>query len=125
MEYAVIEIGGKQYKVKNGDILELDHLKEEKDNVSFDKVLLHVEDSSVNIGKPYLQNLTVTGKILEHLRGEKIRVARFTAKSRHRRVIGFRPSLTRVQIGKISAISRSPAVKTTAKRTTASKTPKK
>lgn len=108
MEYAVIETGGKQYKVNPGLIIEIDYKKGEKNQISFDKVLLHVADGAVSLGKPYLTGMSVTGSILdEKVMGDKIRVARFTAKSRHRRVIGFRPTRTKVQIDKIVKSSAS------------------
>ena len=106
MEYVVIETGGKQYRVKPGDVIEIDRVEGSNGSISFERVLLYVADGDVKIGKPYVAGITVEGKILEQARGKKIRVARFTAKSRHRRVIGFRPSLTRVQIGKISSQSK-------------------
>lgn len=109
MEYVVFEAGGKQYKVTAGDILEVDNIKSSDGSISFDKVLLHVSDGTVMIGKPYLEQINITAKVLENFKGKKIRVGRFTAKSRHRRVIGFRPSLTRVQIEKISTASSKPA----------------
>lgn len=105
MEYVVFETGGKQYKAKEGDIIEVEQINNTNASNSlydFDKVLLYVNDSDVKIGKPYISNFSVRAKILENIRGKKIRVARFTAKSRHRRVVGFRPSLTRLQIEKIS-----------------------
>ena len=102
MEYVVIEVGGKQYRVVPGQILDVDSLKGEKGQVSFDKVLLHVTGESVAIGKPYLTNVVVTAKVVNDFRGKKLRVARFTAKSRHRRVVGFRAALTRIQIDKIT-----------------------
>lgn len=102
MQYAVIETGGKQYKVKKGDILDIDNLPESKNGtVVFDKALLYVNDSDVKIGKPYLANFKVYAKILANLKGEKIRVARFKAKSKYRKVTGFRAFLTRIQIDKI------------------------
>lgn len=107
MEYVVIESGGKQYRVKAGDIIDVDRIESSNGSTSFEKILLHVNDVDVKIGNPYVAGAIVEGKILEQIRGKKIRVARFTAKSRHRRVIGFRPSLTRVQIEKISPLSLS------------------
>ena len=102
MEYAVIEVGGKQYRVVPGQTLDVDSLKGEKGSIFFDKVLLHVAGEEVAIGAPYLANATVTAKIINDFRGKKLRVARFTAKSRHRRVVGFRAALTRIQIEKIT-----------------------
>ncbi len=101
MEYAVVQISGKQYRVASGDVIEVDNLNREPGSVSFDQVLLVVNGDDVKIGKPYVDGVSVAAKILEDFRGDKIRVSRFTAKSRHRRVIGFRAALTRVQIENI------------------------
>ena len=108
MQYAVVEIGGKQYKVKVGDILAVDKQDAVKDSISFEKVLLYVaDDGHVVFGKPYIDDAKVTGKVLGTSKGPKLRVARFTAKSRHRRVIGFRPSVTEVEIREIKVSPRS------------------
>lgn len=111
MDYAVIKTGGKQYKVREGDILEVDKLPAKKDSeVIFDEVLLWVSDEEglpadrqVKIGTPTLSNVKVKARVLEQIKGEKIRVAKFKAKSRYRRVMGFRSLLTRVQIEKIES----------------------
>ena len=101
MKYAVIKTGGKQYKVSEGDTIEIDKLALEKDGkVVFDEVLLISEDEKVKIGKPFLSD-KVEGKILEHFKGDKLRVAKYKAKVRYRKVTGFRASLTKVKIEKI------------------------
>lgn len=108
MKYAIIETGGKQYKVENGTIIEIEKLQGSKNGiVSFDKVLLYVDDSDVKIGKPYLTEYIVRAKHLSDFKGDKIRVAKFRAKSRYRRVRGHRQSLSRVQIQDITTISKS------------------
>lgn len=103
MEYAVIETGGKQYRVSSGMVIEVENLMgpDDKRSLSFDKVLLYVNDSEVNLGKPYLEGMVVSAKFLESVKGEKIRVARFKAKSRYRKVRGHRQSLSKIQIDKI------------------------
>ena len=102
MEYVVIRTGGKQYRVKQGDIIEVDKLPVEKDKVvTFDDVLLWVSDGQVKIGTPLVGDVKVKAKVLDQIKGEKIRVAKFKAKARYRRVMGFRPLLTRIQIEKI------------------------
>jgi large subunit ribosomal protein L21 len=101
MKYAVIKTGGKQYKVSEQDVIEVDNLGERKDDkVVFDDVLLLVTDSGVKIGKPFLTD-KVEGKILENIRGEKLYVSKYKAKVRYRRRIGFRAALTKVRIEKI------------------------
>lgn len=100
MNYAIVKIGGKQYKVAEGDIIEVQRLPEGKDRVVFEEVLLAVSDKGIKIGKPSLKG-KVTGKIIENKKGEKIRVAKFKSKVRYRRVTGFRPQITLVKIEKI------------------------
>ncbi len=103
MKYVVIKTGGKQYKVSEGDVIEIDRLDAQKDaKVVFDNVLLHVSDTSVKIGKPFITGEKVEAKLLDNFKGEKLRVAKFKAKARYRRVMGFRASLSKVQIEKIS-----------------------
>ena len=106
MNYVVVEIAGKQYRVQPGDILEVDKVNGQTGSLVFDKVLLSVNGEDVKIGKPYIDGASVSAKLIENIRGEKLRVARFTAKSRHRRVIGFRASLSKVQIEKINIASK-------------------
>lgn len=105
MEYVVIKSGGKQYRVSEGDILLVDKLLvDEGKLMTFKDILLHVLDSKVQIGAPLVKNLEVKAKVLKQLKGDKIRVAKFKSKVRYRRVVGFRPHLTRVQIQKIDTV---------------------
>ena len=123
MKYAVIKTGGKQYKVSEGDVLEVDRLKVEKDGeVSFDEVLLLVSDSGIKIGKPTVSGEKVEARVIDNIKGEKIRVSKFKSKVRYRRVTGFRASLSRVQIDKIGV---SKEVKLPEKKVTVKKTVKK
>lgn len=100
--YAVIKIGGKQYKISEGETLEIDKIdKKPGEEIEFPQVLLLVDGNNIQIGQPNLSEVKVTAKVLEQIKGEKIRVARFKAKVRYRRVKGFRPLITRVKIEKI------------------------
>lgn len=102
MTYAVIAVSGKQYRVSQGDILDVDRLPLGNGaSVTFDQVLLIVSDGQVRVGRPKVPGVSVYAKVLENKKGEKIRVAKYKAKARYRRVMGFRPQLTRVQIEKI------------------------
>ena len=102
MNYAVIKTGGKQYKVSEGDVIEIERLNSEKgDKVIFDKVLLLVSDDKIKIGKPFIEGEKVEGKLLENLKGDKIRVSKFKAKVRYRKTIGFRASVSKVRIEKL------------------------
>ncbi len=120
MNYAVIKTGGKQYRVFEGDIIEVDKLEVKEDRVVFDNVLLLVTEDSVQIGKPFIIDAKVKGKLLEQKKGDKIRVAKFKSKVRYRRVAGFRAMLSKVQIEKIE----SPKIKESVKSVKAAK-PKK
>jgi len=123
MKYAVIKTGGKQYRVSEGDVLEVDRLKTEKDGkVSFDEVLLLVSDSGIKIGKPTVSGEKVEARVVDNIKGEKIRVSKFKSKVRYRRVMGFRASLSKVQIDKIGV---SKEVKLPEKKVTVKKTAKK
>ncbi|OGH02442.1 MAG: 50S ribosomal protein L21 [Candidatus Levybacteria bacterium RIFCSPHIGHO2_01_FULL_37_17] len=101
MKYAVIKTGGKQYKVKEGDVIEVDRLSEKGQKIVFDEVLLSVTDSTVKIGKPKIANGKVEAQLINNTRGEKIRVSKFKAKVRYRKTTGFRANLTKVKITKI------------------------
>lgn len=103
MKYVVIETGGKQYKVMPGATIDIQgHGSTKKgEEISFDKVLLHTSDGVVQVGSPYLENVDVKAKVIDHVRGKKVRVARFKAKSRHRRVYGHRDQIARVAIESI------------------------
>jgi large subunit ribosomal protein L21 len=111
MNYAVIKTGGKQYKVSEGDVIEIDRIAGKDGKISFEEVLLLVNDSKVMVGKPFITGEKVEGKILEDFRGEKVRVSKFKSKVRYRRTTGFRAALTRVQIEKIGGIKTEKPVK--------------
>lgn len=107
MKYAVFASGGKQYKVEEGSVVELEKLKVEAGkDVVFDQVLLQVEDGIVNVGQPNVFGMTITAKVLDHIQGKKIRVAKFKAKARYRKVYGHRQELTRVQIETIGKATK-------------------
>jgi large subunit ribosomal protein L21 len=102
MKYAVIKTGGKQYKVSEGDVIDVDRLVSKDGKFDFTQVLLIVEDGKVKVGKPVVNGAKVETKVLGDFKGEKIRVSKFKSKVRYRRVSGFRAALTKVQIEKIT-----------------------
>ncbi len=102
MKYAVIKTGGKQYQVFEGKTLEVERLKESpKEKVEFEEVLLAVDEGKVLLGQPKVVGGKVVAEVLEQIKGPKIRVAKFKAKARYRRVTGHRQSLSRIKIEKI------------------------
>lgn len=99
MDFAIIESGGKQYRVSPGDELEIELVAgKPTDTVKFDRVLLVKDGETVKVGKPYLKGVTVVADNLGETKAKKIRVARFRAKSRYRRVVGHRQRLTKVKV---------------------------
>ena len=100
--YAVIQTQGKQYLVKPGDSLVVDHLPaEEGKKYVFDQVLLRVDKGKTQVGTPFVKGAKVEATVETHQLGKKVRVAKFKAKSRYRRVQGFRPHQTKLVINKI------------------------
>lgn len=101
--YAIIETGGKQYKVQEGDVLVVEKLDHQEGEVfSFDRVLaVSKEDGNVEFGKPYLNNVKVSAKVLEHGKGKKIIVFKYKPKKNERKKQGHRQPYTKVQIEKI------------------------
>lgn len=101
--YAIIETGGKQIKVEEGQQITVELLQGEAgEAVTFDKVLF-VGGDETKIGTPYVEGATVTGKILEHGRGKKIIVFKYKPKKNYRRKQGRRQPYTKVAIEKINA----------------------
>ena len=100
--YAIIQTGGKQYRVSEGDVLSVEKLTAaEGEEVVFDQVLTVVADGDVKIGKPVLEGAKVTAKVVEHGKGEKILVFKYKAKSNYRKRQGHRQPYTKVEISKI------------------------
>lgn len=99
MNYAVIKASGKQYKVTPGLVLEIDKIEGEAGaSILFDEVLLSSDGASIMVGTPTVKGVSVTAKILEQTLGDKVRVAKFKAKSKYRRATGFRSKLTKIEI---------------------------
>lgn len=113
MKFAVVKTGGKQYKVSEGDILDIERVESPDKKITFENVLLFADGDTLEVGKPLTQGVVVGASVLEDIKGPKIRVAKYKAKVRYRRVRGHRQALTRVKIESISKGSK-PAKKETA-----------
>ncbi len=101
--YAVIETGGKQYRVSPGDRVLVEKLPGEAgDTVVFDRVLLVVDNGNVQIGRPVVEGARVEGTIVRQTRGPKIIVFKYRPKKRYRRKQGHRQYYTEVQIDRIA-----------------------
>lgn len=103
--YAVIETGGKQYQVKEGDILFVEKLGvEADDNVTFDKVVAYSDGEKTSVGTPYVDGVAVEAKVLKNGKAKKITVFTYKAKkgSSHKKQ-GHRQPYTQVRIEAIKA----------------------
>lgn len=102
--YAIVETGGKQYKVQEGDVVYLERLPYESGSeVIFDKVLVLSKESGVEFGAPVVVGAKVNAKILSHGKAKKIIVFKYKPKKGYRKKQGHRQLYTKVQIEKINA----------------------
>ncbi|MCC7356270.1 MAG: 50S ribosomal protein L21 [Candidatus Doudnabacteria bacterium] len=100
--FAIIESGGKQYLVSEGDKIQVEKLDGEAGStITFDKVLFMGDDQTQTVGKPVISGKTVEGKILTQGRGDKIRIFKYKAKSKYRRTQGHRQAFTEIEIVKL------------------------
>jgi large subunit ribosomal protein L21 len=101
--YAIVDIAGKQYKVEKDKYLYTDHLQVgEGETVSFDKVLLLDINGAVSVGLPTVAGAKVSGKVLEHVRGDKVLVFKKKRRKGYRKLNGHRQEYTKVLIENIS-----------------------
>lgn len=100
--YAVIETGGKQYRVEKGDVVFVEKLDvAEGDNISLDKVLLVSNEGNVSAGKPYVDGAKVEATVLEQGKAKKIVVFKYKAKKNYRKKQGHRQPFTKLKIENI------------------------
>ena len=100
--FAIVETGGKQYRVQEGDNIFVEKLDADVDsNVVFDQVLAVVNDGDVKVGAPVVEGAKVTAKVLAQGKEKKILVFKYKAKSNYRRRQGHRQPFTKVSIEKI------------------------
>jgi len=128
--YAIVEIAGKQFSVREKDRLIVPHLEgKANDSVTLDRVLLIAGKDRVQIGTPVVPDASVKAKILEHVKGDKILVFRKKRRKRFKVTRGHRQPYTRIEIGTLSpggekkkeASTKKPAAKKTAAKKPAAK----
>ena len=101
--YAVIQTGGKQYRVQQGDVIYVEKINAQADEtVTFEKVLLVGEGESVKVGTPAVEGAKVEGKVLAQVKGQKIIVYKYKAKKNERKKQGHRQPYTKVEITAIN-----------------------
>ncbi len=104
MKHAVIETGGKQYRVAEGDVVFIEKLNVESgDAVTFDRVLAVIDDNASNFGSPIIAGATVTASVIKNGKEKKVRVFKMKSKKGYRNTKGHRQPYTQVQIGTITA----------------------
>ncbi len=102
--YAVIETGGKQYKVEAGDVLYIEKLAvEENADVTFDKVVAVGAEDGIKVGTPYVEGATVSAKALKNGKAKKVTVFTYKPKKNEKRKMGHRQPYTKVEISAINA----------------------
>ena len=102
--YAVFKTGGKQYRAATGDVIKVEKIEAEKGStVELDQVLMVGEGEDVKIGAPYLDGGKVTAKIVDHGRGDKIKIVKFKRRKNYHRKMGHRQYFTQIEITGIDA----------------------
>ncbi|MDB4177825.1 50S ribosomal protein L21 [Gammaproteobacteria bacterium] len=105
--YAVIESGGKQHKIEKGMTLPVDLLKDEPGSkITFENVLLYVDDKNVEIGQPYLSNVKVTAEVIDVVKSDKISILRFRRRKHSMTKTGHRARHSKVEIKDIKLESK-------------------
>src|SRR5262249_36041699 len=101
--YAIVNIAGVQTKVTADEILNVAHLAGEPGtNLQFDQVLLLGDGDRIAVGRPTVKGASVKAEIVEHLRGEKLKIFKFKRRREYRRRRGYRSELTRIRVTAIS-----------------------
>ena len=100
--FAVVEINKKQYLVEKGDTLEVQRIKDQKDKVTFDKVLLLADGKKIKIGTPYLDKIKVEAQIIEEKKGKKVIVFKYKRRKKYRIKRGHRQIYTAIKITRIA-----------------------
>ena len=100
--YAVVETGGKQYKVSAGELVDVDKLSlEVGDKIELDRVLLVAEGEEVRVGQPTVEGAKVLATVADHVKGPKLIIFKYRPRQRYRRKKGHRQTYTRLTIDEI------------------------
>ena len=115
--YAVIKTGGKQYRVKPDDILEIERLAGEPgDILQFDQVLMVVNEAGIEIGTPVISGAIVAAELVEQTRGDKIKIFKKKRRKHYRRTMGHRQDLSQIRITEILTGGAKPTKQAAAKK---------
>ncbi len=101
--YAMIKTGGKQYRVNPGDEIRVERLQQAVgDTIMFERVLATSDGENINIGKPFLEDAKVVGRITRHGRNRKVMVFKYKRRKGYRKKVGHRQQFTQVRIEEIA-----------------------
>jgi len=101
--YAIVEIAGQQFKVEKDKKIFVHHLdKNEGDVLEFEKVLLVDDEGKVKLGTPVLEGAKISAKVLEHVRGEKVKIFKKKRRKGYQKLSGHRQDFTRIEIESIT-----------------------
>jgi large subunit ribosomal protein L21 len=104
MSYAVIKTGGKQYRVQEGDVLEIEKLDLESGaSTTFGEVLLTGTGADVRVGTPLVDGASVEAKVVDQFKGDKVVAYKFKRRKGYHRTVGHRQQLTKIEITSIKA----------------------
>ena len=102
--YAIIETGGKQYKVQSGDTVYVELLKADADSeITLDKVIAVGSDDGIKVGAPYVDGASVSAKVVKNGKAKKITVMTYKPKKNEKRKLGHRQPYTKLEITAINA----------------------
>lgn len=97
--YSIVELNNRQYMIEFGKPLLVDKVDAgEKGEIKLDKVLLYRDENEVKIGTPYVKGLSLTAKVLDNIKGRKVRVFKYKRRKDYRRTIGSRPLYTKILV---------------------------
>ncbi len=116
--YAIIRAGGKQAKVREGDVIDVERVKEAGDEISFTPLLLVADDGTVVSDRAALEKSSVSAKVVGESRGEKIDIFKYKNKTGYRRRQGHRQTYTRLEVTKINGPKKAAAKKAAADKKT-------
>ncbi|NVK20879.1 MAG: 50S ribosomal protein L21 [Kangiellaceae bacterium] len=118
--YAVIKSGGKQHRVKEGQVVRLEKIEVETgSNVDFNEVLMVADGDSITLGQPTVEGATVTGEVVNHGRAKKVKILKFKRRKHHMKQMGHRQWFTEVRINGIALNGAKPAKKAAPKKAAA------
>jgi len=104
--YAVLETGGKQYRVKPGDSVKIETLPTEAgQTIEFDRILMIGTDAETQVGRPFIEGASVTATVKSHGRHPKVRIIKFRRRKHHMKQMGHRQNYTEVRIDGINGIT--------------------